>query len=97
MVVRTPSVIAHAWITDGQCIRFGYITGKRLGGAVVRNQAKRRFRELTKGLIVDQVGHQQAIWVMWRLQPTAASATVAELERDIARVWEKVLKRTRNK
>jgi len=95
MVVRTPSVIAHARIADGVGIRFGYITGKRLGGAVMRNKAKRRFRELTKGLITDQVGDYQAVWVMWRLQPVAASATVAELERDIAQVWTKVLKRTR--
>ena len=95
VVVRTPNVIAHAQINPGQGIRFGYITGKRIGGAVVRNRTKRRFRELTKALITQPVGNEHRIEVMWRLQPGSATATTAQLERNIERVWHKILERVR--
>jgi ribonuclease P protein component len=34
--------------------RYGFITSKRLGGAVVRNRVRRRLREIVRALDVEQ-------------------------------------------
>jgi len=40
-----PLLVGRFVRTDLDQIRFGFATGKRLGGAVVRNRARRRIRE----------------------------------------------------
>jgi len=37
---------------DGEVSRFGFVAGKVVGGAVVRNRVKRRLREAARGLAV---------------------------------------------
>jgi len=90
-VVRTPTVTAHVLPSFGTGIRFGFITSKRLGTAVVRNYTKRRFRELCRSLITDGACGADGVWlsvaIMWRLQPAATDADRSVLERDIAKVW----------
>lgn len=58
-------------------LRAGFTVGKRVGGAVVRNQVKRRLREIVR--------RSQAVlapgWdVILNARPTAAGATYADLE-----------------
>ena len=45
-VAKTHPLLVGRFVrTDLDQIRFGFATGKRLGGAVVRNRARRRIRE----------------------------------------------------
>jgi len=88
LAIRTPNVTAHILVSGHDGVRFGFIAGKRIGNAVTRNDAKRRFRELTKVLITDDVN----VLIVWRLNPPCATAPPQELQRDIARVWAKALK-----
>lgn len=56
--------------------RYGISTGRRIGGAVVRNRVRRRLRSLLRGL----AGRVAAGWdVLIVCRPAAASATQAEL------------------
>ena len=42
-------LIVLATIANGlECTRFGFVAGKAVGGAVVRNRAKRRLREAVR-------------------------------------------------
>ena len=84
--VRTPTVTAHI-LFGGDCeCRFCFVTGKRLGTAVKRNYAKRRFRERVRALAITG----QAVNIVWRLTPQSVTASLAELDRDIVKVWAKV-------
>jgi ribonuclease P protein component len=45
-VVRTHPLLVGRFVrNDLETTRFGFATGKRLGGAVIRNRARRRLRE----------------------------------------------------
>jgi ribonuclease P protein component len=90
MTVRTASATAHVWVQPGTGARFGYITGKRIGNAVTRNYAKRRFRDLTVPLL-SYVPDGLAVSVIWRLNPVSVTASTASIERDIAKVWRKAV------
>jgi len=81
-------------VVGGSGLRCGYIAGKRVGNAVTRNYAKRRFRELTKYLF-SAVPDGRAIEVVWRLHPASATATIAAMEKDIAKVWRKAVEKCR--
>ncbi len=45
-----PLLVARFLRTDLEATRFGLSTGKRLGGAVVRNRVRRRLREALRAL-----------------------------------------------
>ena len=45
---RSPRFVVIALRTGGNELRFGISTGKRLGGAVVRNRIRRRIREVLR-------------------------------------------------
>jgi ribonuclease P protein component len=48
-VARThPLLVGRFLRTDRDQVRFGLATGKRLGGAVVRNRVRRRIREVLR-------------------------------------------------
>lgn len=51
---RSEFVILRTLRTDGPESRFGFTTGRALGGAVVRNRVKRRLREIVRGLPVAE-------------------------------------------
>ena len=66
--------------------RAGFVTSKRVGGAVVRNRIRRRLRE-----IVRQHQHEivHAIWIVTIARPPAARATFLELEHEWLRLAER--------
>ena len=39
---------------EGSVSRFGFVVGKVVGGAVVRNRVKRRLREAVRGLVLQE-------------------------------------------
>jgi|SRR5579862_4030672 len=55
--------------------RFGIICGKRVGGAVARNQAKRRLRAAARSLMASVPPAWDILLV---IRPPGANATVAE-------------------
>lgn len=57
-------------------VRFGFATGKNLGGAVVRNRARRRLRAILRKLAPRFAGGQD---VMIILRPPAATVTSVQL------------------
>ena len=61
--------------------RYGFVTSKRLGGAVVRNKARRRLRE-----IVRKVDAQQGHDVVLSAKTTVPSATFDELRVAVLRL-----------
>ncbi len=51
---RNEFVVLRALRTNGPVSRFGFATGRALGGAAVRNRVKRRLREIVRGLPVAE-------------------------------------------
>jgi ribonuclease P protein component len=49
--VSHPLLSARFLRTDLEVTRFGLSTGRRLGGAVVRNRVRRRIREVLRGMM----------------------------------------------
>ena len=66
--------------------KVGFVTSKRVGGAVVRNRVRRRLRE-----IVRRRQHEvcAGIWMVIVARPATARATSAELEGE----WVKLARR----
>lgn len=72
--------------TDRADFRAGFVTSKRIGGAVVRNRVRRRLREIVRQ-------HQKEIvdlvWTVTIARPPAARATFRELEDEWLRLAER--------
>lgn len=83
--VGTPSLVLYALAS--QQSRFGLIVGRKAGGAVVRNQVKRRLRHLAAELI-DEI-HPMDVVV--RTLP-AVSIQSRDLSRDLTAAWHKASK-----
>ena len=66
--------------------RIGFTVPRALGGAVVRNRLKRRFREAVR-LGLDRLNPQWSIVINPRLK--ALSAPLPELRREIERLFER--------
>jgi ribonuclease P protein component len=66
--------------------RAGFVTSKRVGGAVVRNRIRRRLRE-----IVRQHQHEivEPIWIVTIARPPAARATFHDLKDEWLRLAER--------
>jgi ribonuclease P protein component len=62
-------------------VRVGFVVGKPVGGAVVRNRTKRRLRALMRPLLASVVPGTR---VVVRANPAAAGAPTPVLERDLA-------------
>lgn len=72
--------------TSSSGVRFGVITSRKVGGAVVRNKVRRRLRHIQReqhGKILGDV------WCVTVARFRAAQATFAELEAE----WRKLAKR----
>lgn len=60
-------------------MRAGFVTSRKVGGAVVRNRVRRRLRE-----VVRRHQHEiaEGLWLVLVARPAAAQASSAELERE---------------
>ena len=71
---------------EGRGFRAGFVTARRLGGAVVRNRVRRRLREIVRK-------HQREIvdakWIVTIARPNAARASYRQLEDE----WLRLAKR----
>jgi ribonuclease P protein component len=66
-----------------QEFRFGIVTSRKLGGAVIRNRLRRRFREIVRAHRAEIApGHDFVMIPRWR----AVTAEFAELESDWLRL-----------
>jgi ribonuclease P protein component len=70
---------------SGLC-RVGFITSRRLGGAVVRNRVRRRLREIIRRRQHDL---RQDIWIVLIAKRDAASAS----DRDLQDEWLRLARR----
>ena len=66
--------------------RAGFVTSKRIGGAVVRNRVRRRLREIFRH---HQHALQSGIWLVVIARPPAAEASYRALEDE----WLRLAKR----
>ena len=63
--------------------RFGFATGRRIGGSVTRNRIRRRIREVLR----QSPGHVGAGWdILIVVRPAAAAAPFAEVHRALDRL-----------
>ncbi|MBM9463855.1 ribonuclease P protein component [Aeromicrobium sp. YIM 150415] len=87
----TPALVVHAMApTEPTDSSVGFVVSKAVGGAVQRNQVKRRLRHLMRER-VSEFGEPQ--WVVVRALRPAAEASSAELgehlDRALARIAER--------
>ena len=77
----TRTLVVHVArpVTEGP-VRVGFVVGKPVGGAVVRNRTKRRLRALMRPLLLQVL---PGAWVVVRANPPAAAAGTAVLQRDL--------------
>jgi ribonuclease P protein component len=73
--------------TEADC-RTGFVTSKRVGGAVVRNRIRRRLREIVRH-------HPEVLapgfWLVVIARPAAARASYSALEHEWLRLTRRVL------
>lgn len=64
--------------------RFGFVVSKAVGGAVVRNLAKRRMRELAKASEIDK------LWdLIFIAKPTIATANFEDIKSEFSSLLSK--------
>jgi ribonuclease P protein component len=73
-------LVAHTLRTDGQPVRFGFVVGRAVGNAVVRNQVKRRLRAIAREVLPGVV---DGTAVVVRALPPAASGSFGELDAEL--------------
>ena len=73
-------LVTHALRTDGGPVRFGFVVGRTVGNAVVRNRVKRRLRAIAFELLPSVL---PGTGVVVRALPPAASGSSAELGTEV--------------
>ena len=68
--------------------RAGFVTSKRVGGAVVRNRVRRRLREIVRK---HQHDVRTGVWIVLIARPAAANATQRALEDEWLRLAKRAL------
>ena len=76
-------ILAHE---DQEQFRVGFVTSKRIGGAVVRNRVRRRLREIVR---THQGRLRRGFWLVLVAHPRAGRATSAELKDEWLRLAER--------
>ena len=71
---------------DETGFRVGFVTSKRLGGAVIRNRVRRRLRDLVR---TEQGRLRPGFWFVVVARPAAARATYPELKDEWLRLAER--------
>ena len=72
--------------TENEAFRAGFITSKRIGGAVVRNRVRRRLRDIVR---TEQTRLRPGFWFVLIARPAAARATFQELKDEWLRLAER--------
>jgi ribonuclease P protein component len=76
--VRGELLLLGTLVTPSEArFRVGFVTSKRVGGAVVRNRIRRRLRDIVRR---HQHALRDGIWVVLVARPAAARASSARLE-----------------
>lgn len=70
-------------VGEGGSFRVGFITSRRVGGAVLRNQIRRRLREIVRRHQHELGG---GVWFVVIARPAAGQATSAALEEEWLRL-----------
>jgi ribonuclease P protein component len=78
--------ILEAEVAEPARFRAGFVTSKRVGGAVVRNLVRRRLREIVRQ---HQSRLRSGVWIVVIARPTAARASYRALEDE----WLRLAKR----
>ena len=78
-----PLLVARFAPNDLERTRFGFSTGRRLGGAVTRNRVRRRLREAVRAL-APRINPGWDVLIVAR--PPSATATYASLAAGVERV-----------
>lgn len=69
-------IVGTLAIGEAAAFRVGFVTSKRVGGAVVRNRVRRRLREVVRH---HQHSLAAGIWLVVIARPAAAKASYAAL------------------
>jgi ribonuclease P protein component len=71
---------------DEKSFRAGFVTSKRIGGAVVRNRVRRRLRDIVR---TEQGRLREGIWFVVIARPAAARASYGALKDEWLRLAER--------
>jgi ribonuclease P protein component len=75
-------------LADDAAFQVGFVTSKRVGGAMTRNRVRRRLREIVRS-------HQQlvkhGVWMVLIARPAAATASYRALEDEWLRLAKRAL------
>jgi ribonuclease P protein component len=71
---------------DEKVFRVGFVTSKRIGGAVVRNRVRRRLRDVVR---TQQGRLREGFWFVVIARPAAARAPYRELKDEWLRLAER--------
>jgi ribonuclease P protein component len=86
------TVAAHLLLVpDGEPAKVGFIVSRAVGSAVVRNQVKRRLREVMRTRLASLPG---GCMLVVRAQPAAALARQSDLASDVDQVLRRLLRRS---
>lgn len=71
---------------DEKRFRVGFVTSKRIGGAVTRNRVRRRLRDIVR---TQQAKLREGFWFVVVARPAAARAPYRELKDEWLRLAER--------
>lgn len=71
---------------DETSFRVGFVTSKRVGGAVIRNRVRRRLRDIVR---TEQTRLRPGFWLVMVARPAAVRASYAELKDEWLRLAER--------
>ena len=87
----TPTVVLHLAVQDEGPPQVGLVVGRTVGNAVIRNQVKRRLRQVARERL-DALPAGAVLVI--RAIPAAAGGSSAVLRRDVDRALERLLDRS---
>jgi ribonuclease P protein component len=71
---------------EERLFRAGFVTSKRIGGAVVRNRVRRRLRDIIR---TEQGRVREGVWIVIIARPAAARASYGALKDEWLRLAER--------
>jgi ribonuclease P protein component len=84
----SPTVVLHTLRgEEAEPTRVGFVVGRRVGNAVVRNQVKRRLRHVARSVLGTP-----GLLLVVRANPAAATASSATMHADLDRCLDKAMR-----